>query len=269
MIAPVPILRYHSVSDGPPSGVARHAVSRRQFAAHLDQLARLGFTTLTVAELLLARAVGMPLPERTAVITFDDGFADFAAYAWPELAARDMTATLYVTAGALDGTSRWLGPLGAGHLPMLTRREVVELAGAGCEIGAHSMTHPQLTELSRSAAAREITQSKAVLEHLLGRAVDSFAYPHGGHDAGVRQLVVDAGFGSAAAVKNVFGPAGEDWFTLLRSPMTADVDVARLTDLLIAPDSPTGGPGERLHSRLWRQARRLQPRRTTDRRFVA
>ena len=41
MIAPVPILRYHSVSDDPPSGFAPYAVSRRQFAAHLDQLAAL------------------------------------------------------------------------------------------------------------------------------------------------------------------------------------------------------------------------------------
>ena len=90
--------------------------TRQQFAAHLDRLTTLGFTTLTVGELLAARATGMPLPERTAVITFDDGFADFAAYAWPELAARGLAATLYVTAGTLDGTSRWLAPLGAGGL---------------------------------------------------------------------------------------------------------------------------------------------------------
>ena len=53
----------------------------------------------------------LPLPERTAVITVDDGFADFAANAWPELQERRMKATLYVTAGFVGGRSSWLAPL--------------------------------------------------------------------------------------------------------------------------------------------------------------
>lgn len=259
--APVPILPYHSVSDDPPGAFAPYAVSRRQFAEHLDELTALGFTTLTVGQLLAARASRMPLPERTAVITFDDGFADLAAYAWPELAARDLAVTVYVTAGTLDGTSRWLAPLGAGGLPMLTRRQVVDLAGEGCEIGAHSMTHPQLDCLPRAAAAHEIAQSNKVLEHVLGRPVDSFAYPHGYHDRTVRQFVVDAGFASAAAVKNALSPSDDDTFALARVTVMADFDLDRLTDTLAGQGAPVGRPGERLRTRVFRQARRIKHRR--------
>jgi peptidoglycan/xylan/chitin deacetylase (PgdA/CDA1 family) len=262
MTRPVPILLYHSVSEVSPEGFAPYVVYPRQFAAHLDELTALGFTTLTIDQLLAARAFGMPLPERTVVITFDDGFADFATFAWPELVARDLTATLYVTAGTLDGTSRWLTPLGAGGLPMLTRRQVVQLAAEGCEIGAHSMTHPQLDCLPRAAAALEIAQSKAVLEDVLGRPVDSFAYPHGYHDRTVRQQVVDAGFTSAAAVKNALSPARDDTFALARVTVTADFDVDRLTDTLIGRGVPVGRRRERLRTRLWRQARRRTYRRT-------
>lgn len=264
MTRPIPILLYHSVSDDPPEAFAPYAVSRRQFASHLNELTALGFTTLTVGQLLAARATGMPLPDRTAVITFDDGFADFAAYAWPELARRDLAATLYVTAGCLDGTSRWLAPLGAGGLPMLTRRQVVALAAEGCEIGAHSMTHPQLDCLPGKAAAAEIAQSKAVLEDVLGQPVNSFAYPHGYHDRTVRQLVVDAGFTSATAVKNALSPADDDVFALARVTVTADFDVDRLTDTLAGYGVPVGRRGERLRTRVWRQARRLRHRRTND-----
>ena len=57
------------------------------------------------------------------------------------------------------------------------------------------MTHPRVwTALPRgSVAAEEITQSKALLERLVGQAVDTFAlYGTGRYDAGVRQGVVDA-----------------------------------------------------------------------------
>jgi len=264
MNRPVPILLYHSVSEVAPDAFAPYVVYPRQFAAHLDELTALGFTTLTVDQLLAARALGMPLPERSVVITFDDGFADFATYAWPELVARDLSATLYVTAGTLDGTSRWLTPLGAGGLPMLTQRQVVQLAGEGCKIGAHSMTHPHLDCLPRAAAAVEIAQSKTVLEQILGRPVDSFAYPHGYHDRTVRQLVVDAGFTSAAAVKNALSPTQDDVFALARVTVTADFDVARLTDTVIGRGIPVGQRRERLRTRVWRQARRRSYRRATE-----
>jgi len=253
MIPPVPILLYHSVADDPPNALVPYAISRRRFLAHLDTLTTLGVTTLTVGELLLARASGMVLPERTVVITFDDGFADFATHGWPALAERGFAATLYATTGRLGGTSTWLG---GGELPLLARRQLVDLARAGCEIGAHTMTHPQLDGLTRSAAAREITQSKRVLERLLGRPVDSFAYPHGRYDAAVRQLVIDAGFRSAAAVTDTPSPAGDDWFALARIRVTADFDVERLTDVVTAPSATAGQARRRARNPLWRRARR-------------
>jgi peptidoglycan/xylan/chitin deacetylase (PgdA/CDA1 family) len=265
MIPPVPILRYHSVSDDVPGAAAPYAVGRRQFSAQLDALVDLGFTTLTIGELLLARASGLPLPDRTAVITFDDGFADFVSNAWPELVERGLTATLYATAGRLGGTSTWLAPHGAGELPMMTRRQLVGLAAEGCEIGAHSMTHAELDYLPRSVAAWEIGRSKRVLEHLLGRPVDSFAYPHGSYDPAVRQLVIDAGFRSAAAIRNTLSPAGDDWFALARVTVTADFDLERLTDAVTAPRSLMNRSRRRLGDQLWRQAQRFHPWRTDGR----
>ena len=50
---------------------------------------------------------------------------------------------------------------------------------------------PSWTACRDRPPAQEIAQSKDVLEHLLGRPVDSFAYPHGYHDRASSQLVVD------------------------------------------------------------------------------
>ena len=261
--ARVPVLLYHSVNDDPPGRFGPYAVSRHQFAAHLDELVALDVTTLTVGQLLAARAAGTDLPERTAVITFDDGFADFAAYAWPELAARGLATTLYVTTGTLDGTSDWLAPLGAGGQRMLSRQQIRELAAQGCEMGAHSVTHPELDCVPPAVARQEIEQSKTTLEQILGTAVTTFAYPHGYHDARVKELVVEAGYASAAAVKNALSPADDDVFALARVTVTADVDLDRFTDTLAGSGVPVGRAGEKLRTKVWRQARRRQHRRAS------
>jgi peptidoglycan/xylan/chitin deacetylase (PgdA/CDA1 family) len=251
----VPVLLYHSVSDQPTGQFGPYTVSRHQLATHLDQVTGLGFSTLTVGQLVAHRAAGLPLPPRTAVITFDDGFADFDN-AWAELTQREMAATLYVTAGTMGRRSEWLTPLGAGELAMLSRCQLLDLAADGCEIGAHSMSHPQLDCLSRPAAAAEILQSKDVLEQALGRRVDTFAYPHGYHDKAVKSLVSGAGFTSAAAVRNALSPDDDDLFALARVTVMSDFSPEHVASVLTGRGAPTARRGERWRTRLWRQERR-------------
>ena len=251
----IPVLLYHSVSDQPTGEFGPYTVTRAQLAAHLDQVNRLGFSTRTVGQLVAQRAAGVPLPERTAVITFDDGFADFDN-AWAELTQRGLAATLYVTAGTIGRRSEWLAPLGAADQPMLSRSQLVDLAADGCEIGAHSMSHPQLDCIPRPAAAAEILQSKDVLEQALGRPVDTFAYPHGYHDKTVKQLVAEAGYSSAAAVRNALSPADDDPFALARVTVMSDFGPEHIARVLTGHGAPIARPRERWRTRLWRQERR-------------
>jgi peptidoglycan/xylan/chitin deacetylase (PgdA/CDA1 family) len=252
---PIPVLLYHSVSDRPTGQFGPYTVTRAQLASHLDQVNRLGFSTRTVGQLVAQRAAGIPLPARTAVITFDDGFADFDN-AWAELSQRGLAATLYVTVGTLGGHSEWLAPLGAGDLPMLSRSQLLDLAADGCEIGAHSMSHPQLDCIARTAAATEIRDSKDGLEQALGRSVETFAYPHGYHDNTVKQLVAEAGYSSAAAVRNALSPADDDPFALARVTITADFSAEQVARVLTGQGAPIARRRERLRTRLWRQERR-------------
>ena len=256
----VPVLLYHSVSDQPTGQFGPYTVTRHQLATHLDQVSDLGFHTLTVGQLIAHRAAGLPLPEPTAVITFDDGFADFDI-AWAELTQRGLAATLYVTAGTIGARSAWLAPLDAGELPMLSRSQLLDLAADGCEIGAHSMSHPELDCLTRPAAAAEIRDSKDVLEQALGGSVDTFAYPHGYHDRTVKTLVADAGYTSAAAVRNALSPADDDPYALARVTVMSDFGPEQVAQVLTGRGAPTARPGERWRTRLWRRERRRQHQR--------
>ena len=106
----IPVLLYHSVSDTPAGKFGAFTVSRAQLAAHLDLMLEQGYQPITVRQLLDGLATGR-LPAAPVVLTFDDGFADFAANAWPLLTDRGLAATLYVTAGDLGGAaSGWPRP---------------------------------------------------------------------------------------------------------------------------------------------------------------
>ncbi|MGB6194692.1 MAG: polysaccharide deacetylase family protein, partial [Terracidiphilus sp.] len=60
--------------------------------------------------------------------------------------------------------------------------------------GSHTLTHPWLPSLSDHDLQRELCDSKAKLEDLLGVEVSSFAYPYGGVDRRVRSAVAAAGY---------------------------------------------------------------------------
>lgn len=261
----IPILLYHSVSDDAPGDFGPYAVTPRRFAQHLDVLLSLGYSTLTIAELVERLSTGAPVAGRTAVITFDDGFGDFSSNAWPELRARGMSATLYVTTGTVGGTSTWLASLGAGHLSMLSQRELVDLVADGCDLGAHSVSHPQLDCLPRAAAGEEIRRSKDMLEQMVSQPVNSFAYPHGYHDRPVRQLVIDAGFTSASAVRNALSHEHDDVFALARVTVLADFDSERINHVLTGRGVPKAKPGERWRTAGWRKVRQWRYRHELER----
>jgi peptidoglycan/xylan/chitin deacetylase (PgdA/CDA1 family) len=251
----VPILLYHSISDHPPDVSRGFAVDAATFARHLDLVAGRGLESLTVSDFVAAadRRDERRL-ERAVVITFDDGFADFATAALPALAQRGLSATLYVTTGALRGAAEPPAhPALAQH--MLDWSELAGLRAAGVEIGGHSHTHPQLDTLGTRAAREEIAGSKARLEAELGEPVRSFAYPHGHSGPRVRRLAREAGYEHACGVKQTLSASGDDRFALsrlmLRSDTTAD-EVAAWLDRRAAPPRAR----EALRTRAWRAYRR-------------
>ncbi|HEX2190952.1 MAG TPA: polysaccharide deacetylase family protein [Longimicrobiaceae bacterium] len=83
----------------------------------------------------------------------------------------------------------------------LTADELRALAADGLvEVGAHTVTHPELSALSPAAQEREIRESRARLEELVGEPVTSFSYPFGGrrqYTPDTVRLVREAGFASA------------------------------------------------------------------------
>jgi peptidoglycan/xylan/chitin deacetylase (PgdA/CDA1 family) len=172
----VPILMYHSIADEDESGVHayyRTKTSPAMFSAQLKCLNDSGYKVCTLDQArrqLQDHSHAMP---KLAVITFDDGYADFYREAFPVMNRYGFTATVYLpTAFIRDSPTQFK------RKDCLTWAEVRELHKHGVSFGSHTVNHPQLRQLSFPAINHEIGDSKKTIEDKLGCTVDSFAYPY-------------------------------------------------------------------------------------------
>ncbi len=250
----IPVLLYHSVDDEPAAGQEAYTVTPKLFGEHLAAIVDAGRTALTISELVACLRGDRPLPARAVAVTFDDAFANTQAAA-ERLREVGIPSTIYVQTnriGLPDGPSV---------------EALRELAGAGAEIGAHTVSHPYLESIPLALATREIADSRTVLEQHLGRRVETFAYPHGMYDRHVRAAVIAAGFTSAAAVKNALSHPLDDPFAVARWTVMGDVPAERVAFVLGGHGLPLAWSKERHRTRAARRARRLRRRvRTLQRR---
>jgi peptidoglycan/xylan/chitin deacetylase (PgdA/CDA1 family) len=241
----VPVLLYHSVTAGSGPAENKWQVKADDFRAGMELVLASGRVTLTAERYARWLADGCPAGLRPILITFDDGFADFADVVVPILEDLGLHATVFLTSG-------WLGQPG-----MLSPQAVRDINPARVEVGAHSVSHRHLDLLPEQGAAEEVRASRSALEDLLGREVTSFAYPHGSHHRLTTEIVRAAGFTSAHAVKNALSHASDDRFAIARFAVTSRTDRSRVADVVNGRGLPLGWPRERLRTRVYRGYRWL------------
>lgn len=92
---------------------------------------------------------------------------------------------------------------------MLNSVELRALAAAGMGVGAHTLTHPVLSQLSPEAAWKEIAESRCKIEQMLGQPVWALAYPFGDFACvTVREQEMAERAGFSCAFLNVGGGFG-------------------------------------------------------------
>jgi peptidoglycan/xylan/chitin deacetylase (PgdA/CDA1 family) len=187
----VPILYYHyirTIAQTPQKQLGFNlSISPGLFAEQMALLHVEGAHTITLATLMQALAGRVALPPHPVVLTFDDGYADFATTAEPIMARFGFVATDFVVSGFL-GTRSYM-----------TAAQVVQMDADGMVIGSHTVHHVDLARASAADAQAEIDGGKATLERLLQHPVLDFAYPYGGFSPTVVALVQQAGFRDAVA----------------------------------------------------------------------
>lgn len=189
---PVPILMYHyirTVTDPNDQLGYNLSVAPELFEQHVAWLAANGYRGVRM-DTLRRCLNGEPIcPPRPVALTFDDGYMDAYTDALPILQRYGFPATFYITTDFVEqrGYMGW--------------EQLAALRAAGMEIGSHSVSHNNMTELDAAALERETRLSKRLLEERLGIQVLSFCYPIGAYNAAAIEAVRAAGYTSAVTTR--------------------------------------------------------------------
>ena len=222
----IPILTFHSIDNrGEVISFSPHL-----FRSGVTKLREQGYTTLSLIKGAESLRRGAPLPERSFIITFDDGYENFYTEALPVLQECRMTATVFIVGGTTSSNER--APFEG--RAMLSWKQIRETLQCGMDIGSHTLTHPDLTKLSQDQIEAEINDSKKLLEDRLGESISSFAYPFGRYDTRSRQ-VVGQSFDCACSDRLGIASSGSDLYALervdayyLRKETTFDLMLSKL-----------------------------------------
>jgi biofilm PGA synthesis lipoprotein PgaB len=234
------VLQYHHVSAEMPASTS---IGPAQFGQHMQWLADNGFSVVALPESLTKLRAGQALPDKSVAITFDDGYADNYAAAFPVLRERGWPFTMFVHSAPID----------AGREGRVTWDELREMAQAGATIANHTTTHAYLNRKEEDESNEvwlerirfEIETDEARILAETGQSVKILAYPFGESNVRVRALVTELGY---VAFGQHSGPVGakSDFTNLPRFPLSGpyskmDTFATKMLTLPMAMVSVTPG----------------------------
>lgn len=191
------ILMYHGFGTRTDSDDPwRLFVPVADFDRQLGYLQARGANFLNLDRYLAGMRTGR-WPERSVLVTIDDGYVSVLGEAAPVLARRGVPAVLFAL-GASGGTSGWMTEMP--DEPLLDPGGLRELGAYGVEVGVHGWDHRLLAGLSADELHRQVVQARSRLADMVGYLPRAFAYPCGQHDAAARDAVRAAGYPVAFAV---------------------------------------------------------------------
>jgi peptidoglycan/xylan/chitin deacetylase (PgdA/CDA1 family) len=205
----LPILMYHHIRQLPQNASRTSrmlTVTASEFGDQIAYLAREGYHTIYFSDLVDFLRSGTPLPFKPVIVTFDDGWAEQYAVAYPILRRYCMAATFFPPTNWLDQSRL-----------TLTWKQIEEMSRGGMEFGSHTVNHHLMTQESATEMALQLETSRTILQRHVLRPVVALAYPGGAVSAAVELQAAAAGYGVAVGVRAGTRQTPEERFRLHRT----------------------------------------------------
>ncbi len=155
----ITVLIYHRVGE---SQYPTTNVSETKFRAQMTFLKDNGYQILSIDQLLHTMKRKRPMPEKAAVITFDDGYLSVFKVAWPILRQYGFPFTVFIYTKAVNDR----------YLNFITWDQLREMQKAGADIQDHGYSHHRMAD--RPDNMKEV-EYRAWIREDLSKSVDIMA----------------------------------------------------------------------------------------------
>ncbi|MDX2253884.1 MAG: polysaccharide deacetylase family protein [Pseudanabaenaceae cyanobacterium bins.39] len=187
--AKVPIIMYHDIT---PIKDVSWDVTNEELERHFQALQDGGYTPISMDQLVNHLRTGASLPEKPVLLTFDDNYVGQYKYAFPLLKRYNYPAVWSVH-------TRFVGT--GGKKPKATWDQLREMQASGLiTIASHTVNHLNLKDLDAEQIAKEVNDSKKVLEKELQIPINYFTYPEGDFTNVAREQLIKAGYKAALSM---------------------------------------------------------------------
>ena len=195
--ARVAVLGYHELNEKMPETAMRMHTSK--FRRQMETIRQLGISVITLDDFLAWKRGDKKIPEKSLLLTFDDGWKSVYTDALPILREFGYPFTIYLYKNYVDGGGK-----------ALSTAMIREMVASGTTVGSHSVSHPYPAAVKKvhkkgpdayDAYLRvELGESKRFLEEKSGLKVTTYAYPGGYHTDEMFPIAREFGYTHAFTV---------------------------------------------------------------------
>ncbi|MFC1591291.1 polysaccharide deacetylase family protein [Thermodesulfobacteriota bacterium] len=216
----VPVLAYHRFAH---TASSKTIVSKAAFEQQMRFLKESGYRVISVGQLIRFLEFNDQLPDRSVVITVDDGWSSFYEIAYPILQKYGFTATIFLYTDFVGG--------GKG----LSWEQIRELDKNGYDIQCHTKSHRSLTKLKEGKSfpdylklvEREIIEPKLLISRKIGKQCRYLAYPFGDMNPLILALLQKHGYRAAFTVNRGSNPFFTNRYMINRCVIYGNYDLKK------------------------------------------
>lgn len=181
-----------------------YLLKEEEFIKQLEYLHSEKWNTISVEQLLESLKNKTSLPEKSLIISFDDGNQTDYTIAFPLLEKYGFKATFFLTSDSIDKS---------GHL---SKSQILKMSMVGMDLGTHGKTHKFLSTLSENELKAELLESKKLLEEITGKKIELLSLPGGYHGSKVKEISRKLGYKGICTSKFGLNENNTDPFELKR-----------------------------------------------------